>query len=338
MINMTDRIEWRMTLCIVLVLSMTYSESAADEKAAIGISGQVGCDKNAEKVQRLRIEKSGVYENLLVDGEWIASTLVKIKADDVTLRHCEIRNGLQNGIFVSGKNVTIDSCKIHHLLAGSFKKQKDAHGITGQPNKLLIRNCEIFYVSGDSLQFDPGRSPWDDVTIENCTLWTGPLPGDAAGFKRGEVPGENAVDTKQLAKNPRSRMTIRRSVMHGWRNGPISNMAALNLKNHVQVTVSECLLYDNEICFRLRGGSGKRGGALVSIERCAVDDCDVALRIEDKIEGLSINGFGLGKGVARRNVMAGGGAGRGFKCRNEFAAPPLERLRIGGFKKAARRK
>jgi hypothetical protein len=41
---------------------------------------------------------------------------------------------------------------------------------------LVIRNCDIGLVSGDSVQFDPDRGVWDDVLVENCTLWTGPLP------------------------------------------------------------------------------------------------------------------------------------------------------------------
>jgi hypothetical protein len=32
-----------------------------------------------------------VFENILVDGQWSDRTLVKIVANDVTLRHCEIR-------------------------------------------------------------------------------------------------------------------------------------------------------------------------------------------------------------------------------------------------------
>jgi NAD(P)-dependent dehydrogenase (short-subunit alcohol dehydrogenase family) len=46
----------------------------------------------------------------LIDGEWVASTLVKITADDVTLRNCEIRHGRHNALTIVAKNAVIDSC------------------------------------------------------------------------------------------------------------------------------------------------------------------------------------------------------------------------------------
>lgn len=121
------------------------------------------------------------------------------------------------------------------------------------------------------------------------TLWTGPLPADAAGFKQGERPGENAIDTKQLASNPRSRLTIRHCLLYGWNQpGPISNLAVLNLKNNVATTIERCLLHDNEIAFRVRGGDGKYGGALVTITDFAVYDSSVAIRAEDGIRDLKV--------------------------------------------------
>src|SRR4051794_12760069 len=165
----------------------------------IGARGHVGCGPDPRRVQRLSITRPGVYEDILVDGEWTDGTLVKITSDNVTLRNCEIRNGKHNAVTVYAKDVVIDSCKIHHVLAGTYDEQRDAHGITGRPTNLTIRNCDIGLTSGDAIQFDPGRGPWDGVLIERCTLWTAPLPEDAAGFKKGQRPGENAVDTKQLA-------------------------------------------------------------------------------------------------------------------------------------------
>ncbi|MCE9526748.1 MAG: right-handed parallel beta-helix repeat-containing protein [Planctomycetales bacterium] len=299
---------------------------------AIGSDGMAGCRENPKKVDRLSIKSPGVYENLLVDGGWGESTLVKIVADDVTLRNCEIHSGRHNGVLVVGKNVVIESCKIHHVLAGTFKDQKDAHGIAGQPTKLVIRNCEISMVSGDCLQFDPGRGPWDDVLVENCTFKTGPLETDAAGFKKGERPGENAIDTKQKASNPRSRLTIRNCLFEGWKQpGQVSNLAALNLKNHVQVKVENCLFRDNEICLRLRGGEGDYGGALVRVERCAVYESAVALRIEDKIRDLKIHGLGIGGGIGKKVVYAGGGAGTGFAMSGDFDPPTFEEAKKSGL-------
>ena len=62
--------------------------------------------------------------------------------------------------------------------------------------------------------------------------------GSVAGtvVDKGGRPGENAVDTKQRTSNPRSRLTIRDTVCHGWRQpAQIENMSAVNLKNHVDV-------------------------------------------------------------------------------------------------------
>jgi hypothetical protein len=298
---------------------------------AVGAQRNVGCQTDPRRVRRLSITKPGVYENILVDGEWNEGTLVKIAADGVTLRNCEIRHGRHNGVTVNANDVVIDSCKIHHLLAGTYSDQRDAHGITGRPNNLTVRNCEIGFTSGDAVQFDPARGAWDNVLLENCTLWTGPLPADAAEFKKGERPGENAVDTKQRTVNPRSRLTIRNCLMYGW-NQPsqIGNMAALNLKNHVEVRVENCLFRDNEICFRVRGGTGEYGGAVVTIEDCAVYDSQVAVRAEDGVL-LKVIRLGLGDGIGKKLVSAGGGTGPGSENTGEFKPPPFERAVRAGL-------
>jgi hypothetical protein len=312
---------------ISLALAAEICAQEAAGVSPVGAQGAVGCGPNPKRVQRLVITEPGVYENILVDGEWGGSTLVKINADNVTLRNCEIRHGQHNAVTVYASNVTLESCKIHHVLAGSFSDQHDAHGITGRPTNLTIRNCDIGLTSGDSIQFDPGRGPWDQVLVENCNLWTGPLPADAAGFRRGERPGENAVDTKQQVSNPRSRLTIRNCLMYGWNQpGQISNLAALNLKNHVQATVENCVFRDNEICLRLRGGEGELGGALVIVERCAVYDSAVALRIEDQIRDLRIRQFGIAEDVGKKVVLAGKGAKPEFENVGEFKPAAFEEV------------
>src|SRR5262245_41346557 len=177
----------------VAVALVLPSAGAADgpQQRGVGARGNVGCLANPKKVDRLLITRPGVYENYLVDSNWQGGNRVKITAGNVTLRHCEIRNATGNGVGVFAGDVVIENCKIHHLLAGTFKDQKDAHGITGRWGNVTIRNCEICYVSGDCVQFDPDRKSPGKVTIEDCTLWTGPLSVDAAGFKKGERPGEN---------------------------------------------------------------------------------------------------------------------------------------------------
>lgn len=316
-----------LALLLCAVVSWLQSPSTwADDNSpnVIGVLDEIGCDATPKRVKRLVIDKPGVYENYLIDGEWEDSTLVKINADNVTLRRCEIRHGKHNGILVLGKNAVIESCRIHHLLKGSFTDQQDAHGITGNPHHLVVRNCDIGLVSGDCLQFDPGRGAWDKVLVENCKLWTGPLPADAGDFKKGERPGENGIDTKQQTTNPRSQLTIRRCLLAGFNQpGQIGNLAALNLKNHVQATVSDCVFRDHEICFRVRGGEGKYGGAHVTIENCAVYDSAVAVRAEDKIENLKIHRLGVGDGVRRKLHAVGGGTGAGYENTGEFTPPPF---------------
>lgn len=312
-------------LVIAFVFAFAGWASAGDDPMPlkVGAQGAIGCGPMATRVKRLVIDKPGVYENYLVDGEWGDSTLVKISANEVTLRNCEIRHCKHNAINVYAQNVVIESCKIHHALAGSFGQQHDAHGITGRPTNLTVRNCDIGLTSGDCIQFDPGRGAWDQVLIENCTLWTGPLPADAAEFKQGERPGENAVDTKQQVTHSRSRLTIRNCLMYGWNQpGQIDNMAALNLKNHVQATVENCVFRDNEICFRVRGGEGEYGGARVTIDNCAVYDSLVAVRAEDKIENFKITRLGIGHGIQRKLQAAGGGTGPGFEQTQEYTPPP----------------
>ena len=201
-----------------------------------------------------------MYENYLVDSHWAGGNRVKITANDVTLRHCEVRNATGNGVGIFGNNVTVENCKIHHLLASTYQKQDDAHGITGRWHNVVIRNCEIFYVSGDAIQLDPDRSSTGQALIEDCTLWTGLLPSDAGGFKKGERPGENAFDSKTQPQGPRCRVTIRNCYLYGWNQpGQIGLLAALNLKENVQARVEHCLFRDNEVCLRLRG-PGIRGG------------------------------------------------------------------------------
>lgn len=289
----------------------------------VGMRADVGPSENPKKVSRLRINRPGVYENYLVDGEWESGTLVKISADGVVLRNCEIRNGTHNAVTVEAEDVLIENCHIHHVLKGTFDRQDDAHGVTGRPRRLIVRNCDIHHVSGDALQFDPGRGSWGDVLVESCTLWTSPLEQDAAGFRRGERPGENAVDTKADPENGRSRLIIRDCYLYGWGDGQIAVQAALNLKESVTATVENCVFRDNDVCFRLRGDTG-RGNADVTILRCAIYDSKVGIRTEDRLANLRIDGLGFGGTVGRRIHIDRGKIGPGFSKRGESAAPPLE--------------
>lgn len=295
----------------------------------VGASGQVGCLEKLTEVERLEITKPGTYENFLVDSQWQGGNRVKVTADDVVLRNCEIRNATGNGVGIFSRNVTIENCRIHHLLNGTFEKQADAHGITGHPVRLVIRNCDISHVSGDAVQFDPDRKPWDEVLIENCTFWTGPLEADAGGFKAGQRPGENAFDSKTPPTGPRPRIMFRNCLFHGWNQpGQVSMLAALNLKENVDATVENCLFRDNQVCFRLRG-PGSRGGALVRIQYCAIFDSALGVRMEDKLENLKIVRLGFGTGIERKYQQAGG-PWPGYENTGEFAARSFDALQRSG--------
>ena len=292
--------------------------------APLGPQGIIGTKANPKRVARLQITKGGVYENYLVDSNWVGGNRVKITADNVTLRNCEIRNASGNGIGVFGKNVLIENCKIHHLLAGTFKQQADAHGITGRWGKILIRNCDIGLISGDCIQFDPDRKSTGQVMIENCRLWTGPLPADAASFKKGERPGENAVDTKTMSKGERAQLIIRNCILAGWKQpGQISLMAALNLKENINATVVNCVFLDNEVAFRLRGPTSRKG-AWVRIERCAIYRSEVGVRAEDTIANLKIHRLGFGKDVKRQYHTPDCDFGPGYENTGQFVAPAIE--------------
>lgn len=152
-------------------------------------------------------------------------------------------------------------------------------------------------------------------------MWTGPLPWDAAKFRKGQRPGENAFDTKSMPNGERAELVIRNTLMHGWRQPSQTSLTAvLNLKENVGATVTNCMFSEVEVAFRLRGPTS-RGGAWVSIERCAIYDAKVGVRAEDGIENLRIDRLGFGSNVTRKYHLVAGGVGMGYRNRGEFKAP-----------------
>jgi len=268
-------------------------------------------------------------ENLIIDAEFASSFAVKIgSAGDYTIiRGCEIRNGQRDGVDINeANNVLIENSEIHHFLSGTYNNQKDAHGIvaTGQKN-LIIRNSNIYYVSGDCFQTDPSRDYplWDNVLIENSRLWTGPLPEDAANFKAGEIPGENAVDTKinpdAINSGYRPKITIRNVEAYGFSKGFIPDRAAFNIKEQVECLLENIIVHHNEIAFRLRG-PGSRGGAYVTVINAIAYQNLKVFRIEDGIEQLHIyNGTFDNNGInIYLSKVSGGYDPNGFDLRNSL--------------------
>ena len=312
-------------------LMLACNSAPAQAPKPVGTSGSVGCLANPKTLDRLHITQPGLYENYLIDAQGASGNIVKISADDVTLRHCEIFNARGNGIGVFGSRVKIESCRIHHLLNGSYETQNDAHGITGRWGEVSIRNCEISHTSGDCIQFDPDRASQGSLLIEDCKLWTGPLPADALGFKAGQRPGENAFDSKTRPDDQRCQLIIRNCLLQGW-NQPsqISTIAALNLKEQVDAEIRHCVFDDNEVALRVRG-PGPRGGARVRIRDCAVYRSQLAVRAEDKIEQLQLQGLLLGEEVKERIHFHGGRADSGFLDEGAAQAPPMTLLLQQGF-------
>ncbi|MBN1808437.1 MAG: right-handed parallel beta-helix repeat-containing protein [Planctomycetes bacterium] len=293
----------RFLLACTAFLVPAFSASAVDNEQ-IGLIAPVGPLPGVPPRLVHSLTMSGgkdLQQNLVIDHEWKSRDAVRITGDGSILRNCEIRNGLNDGIEVYAADVLIESCRIHHFLNGTFKNQSDAHGITGRPTRLTVRNCEIFYVSGDCLQFDPDRKTWTGVTIENCELWTGPLPENAATFRKGEVPGENAFDSKTVKSGPRPSVVIRNCVIHGWGYGQIDNGAGLNLKENVDVTVENCVFFDNDICIRARGrGDTADVGSRSTVTDCFFYDSGTGVRAEDAPSLLDIIAPGWGKGLKQQ--------------------------------------
>jgi hypothetical protein len=250
-------------------------------------------------------------EGLVLDGQYGPDDLLKIgtAADNFTLRDVEVRQSGRDAIdMASPANVLIDHCLIHHAL-DSRGSRRDAHGIVASAARhLVIRDTEIHTFSGDGIQLDPDRAPpgWSDVVVERCRIWLAPLDRPANGFPAGAVPGENAVDTKASPQFARASMMIRDTEAWGFEHGLISNMAAFNLKENVDVVVDRVTVRDSEIAFRLRGASTLRGpGATVRIQNALIHHVGTAFRYEDDVRGLRIWNSTIGSGVAQIFRAAG---------------------------------
>ena len=243
-------------------------------------------------------------ENVVFDGQYGADDTVRVGsgAQGLMLRNLEVRRSSRDLIDMGApRDVTIDGCLIHRALNAAGGRT-DAHGIAaGAVQNLTIRNTEIHTFSGDGLQVDPGRSApgWDNVVVERVRIWLGPLAAPENGFRAGTVPGENGIDTKAGASFARAHLTVRDTIAWGFRNGLISNMAAFNVKENVDVTFDGVTVHDSEIAFRLRGGGKTAGGAWASVQNAVVYRVSTAFRYEDDIEKLRISNSTIGAGVDR---------------------------------------
>ena len=252
-----------------------------------------------------------VVAGVVLDGQFGFDDAIRVTtaSDDFILRDAEVRRSGGDLMDIqSPARVTIERVLLHHALNATGGRT-DAHGIAaGAVRDMVIRDVQIHTFSGDGIQVDPGRSApgWDRVTIERALIWLQPLPADVAGFPAGSVPGENAIDTKANATLPRATMTIRDVEAFGFRAGFITNMAAFNIKENVDVVFDGVTVHDSEIAFRLRGpGSSGTNGAWVRVQNAVVHDVQYGVRYEDNLQNLRIWNSTFGAGISNAFFAAG---------------------------------
>lgn len=255
-----------------------------------------------------------VVEDMIIDHRKDPGDALRIRGGrNITLRDLELRNGTSDAIDAhAADNLLVESVEIHHFLAGALGTEDDAHGVTAtSTDGVTISDADIHHVSGDSFQADPNRTPGaitNNIVIEDSDLWTGPLAEDFNdGWSAGDVPGENAVDTKVLKSGyedePRMRITITNVNAYGWTKGPaINNRAAFNLKEKIDAVLNRITVYDSEIAFRVRGG---RGNADTRISNAVIYDVDKAIRAEDGLANLKVYNATFGDGIGTLIQQAG---------------------------------
>ena len=79
------------------------------------------------------------------------------------------------------------------------------------------------------------------------------------------------------------------------------------------------MFLDNEVAFRLRGPTSRKG-AWVRIDGCAIYRSEIGVRAEDTIANLRINRLGFGKDVKRQYHTPGCVFGPGYRNTGQFVA------------------
>ena len=252
----------------------------------------------------LRVSHAFVtVQGLVVDGQYGAfdAVIVDSTGENLLLQNTEVRHTSRDCIDIRAPGgVVIEGALVHHCL-NAAGGQTDAHGIVaGAVRDLTIRDTRVHTFSGDAVQVDPGRAApgWDRVTIERCQFWTEPLAAPENGFAAGTVPGENAIDTKARGSSARATLIVRDTEAWGFRGGLITNMAAFNIKENVDVSFDRVTVSMSEIAFRLRG-PGPNGGARVRVQNAVVYDVTTGVRYEDDIERVEVWNATFGRDVVR---------------------------------------
>jgi hypothetical protein len=275
---------------------------AATSDAPITVRGEAGVVVTAAGRVLTISHPHQIFERVVFDGQYGDDDTVRIETEATAaiLRECEVRRAQRDCVDMGAPvGVLIEGCTIHHCLNAAGGRT-DAHGIvTANVRDLTIRRTQIHTFSGDAFQVDPGRATpaWDNVTVEDCTFWLEPLAEEANGFPPGTVPGENAIDTKVPA-GATSRLTIRNTIAHGFRNGLLTNMAAFNLKEDVTATLDRITIYNSEIGLRLRAP------AKVTVTNAVIFDADAAVRYEGNIVAPQLYASTIGGRVTNAFVEA----------------------------------
>ena len=269
-------------------------------------------------------------QDLVIDGQYglFDAMIVDTAADGLVLQRVEVRRSSRDCIDIRAPGgVVIEGAHVHHCL-NAANGQTDAHGIAaGAVRDLTIRDTRVHTFSGDGVQVDPGRAApgWDRVTIERCQFWTEPFAEPENGFSAGMVPGENAIDTKALGTAARATLLVRDTEAWGFRSGLITNMAAFNIKENVDVVFDRVTVSRSEIGFRLRG-PGPNGGAWVRVQNTVVYDVTTGVRYEDDIERVEVWNSTFGALVVR-GFQAASSAAAGLDVKNVlFMSPPSSEL------------
>ena len=246
------------------------------------------------------------FQGLVFDGGYGPADAVDADgANFLELFDVEVRRSGRDCIDLhTVEGVLIANSRIHHCVAEDAGAVVDSHGITGDSVfGLELRDSEIYLFSGDAVQMSPPRLPWDDLQIRRSVLWTGELDEDAGAITSGTIIGENALDTKVGAEldgngSPPT-VELEDVVAYGFR-GFISNQAAFNLKEDVEVLVDRVTVYDSELAFRLRGPATTR------VQNAVVYAVDAAVRYEDGLTGAQILSSTFGGDVAEPFHDGGG--------------------------------
>ena len=300
----------------IVIAAGTYEEDLSTETSGTAdtpitvAASEVGAVVITSPGEVLQVDHAHwTFEGLIFDGQYGTADTLDINDDahHLTLSEVVVRRSGRDCVDIgSPTGVQIVQSTIHHCLhydVGDESRQ-DAHGVVaGAVQDLQIIDTDIHTFSGDGLQLDPDREEpgWDEVRVSGSRIWLEPLAEDTNGFFAGQVPGENAVDTKTMAGGERANFTIEDTEVWGFRDGvDFSNQAALLFKENVNAVVRRTHIHGSEIGLRVRGPSDTRPeGAHVQIVSSVIEDVDVAVRYEDDITKLQLWHITFGANVGQ---------------------------------------